>query len=240
MNNSTHKGAGHRQRLREKFLQSGLTGFHDYEVIELLLTLATPQKDCKDPAKDALKRFKTFQGVIEASPKELCEVKGIGPKNLLGIKLIQAVARRYLKKRLINKDTLSNTREVLAYLNHTIKNKKQECFMAIFMDAKNNAIATETLFTGTLSGADIYPREVLTAALKHNAAALMFAHNHPSGHSDPSPEDVLITRQLVFACKLIGITVHEHIVIGENEHFSFAENGYIHKMNQDFKEFTKK
>ncbi|MEA3280040.1 MAG: UPF0758 domain-containing protein, partial [Thermodesulfobacteriota bacterium] len=102
--NKPHKGAGHRQRLQDKYLASGLSGFHDYEVIELLLTLATPRKDCKDAAKAALKRFKTLQGVLEASPEELCKVNGIGPKNLFGIKLIKSVADRYLKKKLIKKD----------------------------------------------------------------------------------------------------------------------------------------
>ena len=105
----SHKGEGHRRRLRERFLDSGLDGFHDYEVIELLLTLATPRKDCKDAAKAALKKFKTFQGVMEASSKSLCEVEGIGPKNLFGVKLIKAASERYLKKRLIHKDPLNNS-----------------------------------------------------------------------------------------------------------------------------------
>ena len=103
-----HKGAGHRQRLRERFLESGLEGFHDYEVIELLLTLGTPRKDCKDAAKAALARFKTLQGVLEASGHELCEIDGIGPKNSLGLKLIKAMSDRYLEKKLINKNPLLN------------------------------------------------------------------------------------------------------------------------------------
>jgi len=104
-----HKGEGHRGRLREKFLTSGLDGFHDYEVIELLLTLGTPRKDCKDQAKAALKRFKTLQGVLEASPEELREIKGLGPKNIFRIKLIQAVAGRFLLKKLIRKDPIRSS-----------------------------------------------------------------------------------------------------------------------------------
>ncbi|MBW1860230.1 MAG: hypothetical protein JRI70_09220, partial [Deltaproteobacteria bacterium] len=107
-----HKGEGHRQRLREKFLTSGLEGFHDYEVIELLLTLATPGKDCKDRAKAALKRFKTLQGVIEASSEELQEIKGIGPKNVFGIKFARAVAERYLQKKLVTKDPIHSSKEL--------------------------------------------------------------------------------------------------------------------------------
>ena len=229
-----HKGEGHRQRLREKFLASGLSGFHDYEVIELLLTLATPRKDCKVAAKAALKHFKTLQGVLEASPKALCEVSGIGPKNLLGIKLIKAVADRYLEKRLIRKDPLNNSKELFDYLYHRIREKNRECFNVVFLDAKNKVITTETLFEGTLTASSVYPREVVLSALNHNAAALIFAHNHPSGDPKPSPDDFSITRQLVFACKVMGITVHEHLIIGDNRYFSFADEGHIARMNREF------
>ena len=228
-----HKGEGHRRRLRDRFLNAGLSGFHDYEVIELLLTLATPRKDCKDAAKAALKHFKTLQGVLEASPKALCEVNGIGPKNMLGIKLIKAVAERYLEKRLIRKDPLNNSKELFDYLYHSIRDKTRECFNVLFLDAKNRVITTEVLFEGTLTASSVYPREVVLAALNHNAAALIFAHNHPSGDPKPSPEDVSITRQLVFACRVMGITVHEHLIIGNNRYFSFADEGYIAQMNRD-------
>ena len=176
-----HKGKGHRQRLKERFLASGLSGFADYEVIELLLTLATPRKDCKDAAKAALKRFQTFQNVFESSTQELCEVKGIGPKNVFGIKLIHAVANRYLEKKLTSKDPVTNSKELFDYLNHSIRDKSRECFYVVFLDAKNKVITTRMLFQGTLTSSSVYPREVVLAALNHNAAALIFAHNHPSG-----------------------------------------------------------
>ncbi|MCG6911029.1 MAG: DNA repair protein RadC [Deltaproteobacteria bacterium] len=231
---SEHKGAGHRKRLREKFLMSGLDGFHDYEVIELLLTLATPRKDCKTPAKDALKRFKTLQGVFEASSRELCEVDGIGPKNLMGIKLVKAVAERYLNKKLVGQDVVSNSRALFQYLDHHMRDKDRECFEVIYLDAKNKVIGTETLFRGTLTASSVYPREVVRAALDHRAAALIFAHNHPSGEPDPSPEDAALTRQLVFACRTLGITVHEHLIVGNGSYFSFADQGFIAQMNQDY------
>jgi DNA repair protein RadC len=228
-----HKGEGHRKRLRDRFLSSGLSGFHDYEVVELLLTLATPRKDCKDAAKSALRQFKTLQGVLEASPKVLCEIRGIGPKNLFGIKLIKAVADRYLEKRLIHKDPVHNSKELFDFLYHSMRDRHRECFMALFLDAKNKVIATETLFEGTLTASSVYPREVVLAALNHNAAALIFSHNHPSGDPAPSSEDISITRQLVLACKVMGITVHEHLIIGDNRYFSFADEGYISRMNQE-------
>jgi len=229
-----HKGEGHRERLREKFLNSGLSGFHDYEVIELLLTLGTPRKDCKDAAKSALKRFKTFQGVIEAPAKELCEVDGIGPKNHFGIKLIKAVADRYLEKRLLGKDNVSNSKELFDYLYHSMRDKNRECFKVVYLDAKNRVIETETLFKGTLTASSVYPREVVAAAMSQNAAALIFAHNHPSGDPNPSREDISLTRQLLFACRVMGIAVHEHLVVGDNSYFSFADQGYIARMNREF------
>ena len=229
-----HKGAGHRGRLRERFFESGLSGFHDYEVIELLLTLATPRKDCKDAAKAALKRFKTLQGVFEASSRELCEVPGIGPKNQLGIKLIKETADRYLKTKLARQDVVSNSRSLFQYLTHHMRDKDRECFEVVFLDAKNRVIGTDTLFQGTLTASSVYPREIVRAALDHRAAALIFAHNHPSGDPEPSPEDQALTRELVFACRTMGITVHEHLVIGQGNYFSFADQGIIARMNQDY------
>lgn len=229
-----HKGEGHRQRLRERFLNSGLDGFQDYEVIELLLTLGTPRKDCKEMAKAALARFKTLQGVMEASNQELCEVDGIGPKNSFGLKLIKAAADRYLEKKLINKNAVSNSKELFDYLYHSIRDKTREYFKIIFLDSKNRVISTETHSRGTLTASSVYPREVVDSALRHKAAALIFAHNHPSGDPKPSPEDVAITRQLVFSGKVMGITIHEHIIIGDNCYYSFADHGHIVQMVREF------
>ena len=231
---SQHKGEGHRGRLRERFLSSGLDGFLDYEVIELLLTLATPRKDCKDAAKRALLKFKTLQGVFEAEPVHLLEVEGIGPKNMLGIKLIKAVAERFLAKKVMGRDAIANSGELFAYLNGAIRDRTRECFVAVFLDSKNRVLALETLFEGTVTASSVYPREVIRAALDHHAAALIFAHNHPSGEPRPSVEDYAITRQLVFAGRVMGITVHEHLIIGDSRYFSFADQGHIAAMNAEF------
>jgi len=222
-----HKGAGHRQRLRERFLSSGLDGFHDYEVVELLLTLGTPRKDCKAAAKAAMKRFKTLQGVFDAAPADLCQVPGIGPVNLVGLKLVPAVCQRYLRQQLTGKPALGDSKTLFDYLSHAIRDKKRECFMAIYLDAKNRVIADETLFTGTVTASAVYPREVVSAALAHGAAAVIFAHNHPSGDPSPSPDDMNITRKLVQACRLMGITVHEHVIVGSQGHYSFADHGHM-------------
>jgi DNA repair protein RadC len=238
MKNKTHKGEGHRKRLREKFLESGLSGFHDYEVIELLLTIGTPRKDCKEAAKASLRKFKTLQGVFEASARELCEIDGIGPKNLFGIKLIKDVSERYLNKKLIQQDPINSSKELFDYLTHKIRDKSIEVFMAVFLDAKNRVLSAKTLFHGSLTSSAVYPREVVREALENRAAALIFAHNHPSGDPEPSEEDVLITRKLVFACRMMGITVHEHLIIGNNGYFSFADQGHISRMNQEYDNTT--
>ena len=229
-----HKGQGHRQRLRERFLKSGLDGFHDYEVIELLLTIGTPRKDCKDSAKAALARFKTLQGVMEASSHELCEIEGIGPKSVFGVKLIKAVSDRYREKKLIKKDPLNNSRELFDYLNHSIRDKSREYFKIIFLDSKNRVISTETHSKGTLTASSVYPREVIYSALANKAAALIFAHNHPSGDPQPSPDDIAVTRQLVYAGKVMGLAVHEHIIVGDNRYYSFADQGQISQMGREF------
>ena len=229
-----HKGAGHRGRLRERFLSGGLDGFHDYEVIELLLTLATPRKDCKQSAKAALQQFGSLQAVMEASPDTLVKVPGIGPKNLLGIRLVKAVAERYLKQRIIGRPVLNNSRELFDFLYHSMRDKSRERFKTVFMDAKNRVMEIQTLFRGTLTSSAVYPREVVKTALEKNAAALIFAHNHPSGDPEPSPEDIEITRQLVFACRVVGITVHEHLIIGANRYYSFADQGDIRRINHAF------
>ena len=237
-NKKKHKGAGHRQRLRERFLAGGLDGFHDYEVIELLLTLAMPRKDCKGAAKAAMKRFKTLQGVIEASPRELCGIDGIGSKNLFGIKLIKAVSDRYLEKKLLRKDAINDSKALFDYLYHSIGDKNREYFKVIFLDSKNQVISANTISEGTLTASSVYPREVIQASLSYNAAALIFAHNHPSGDPEPSSEDVAITRQLVFAGRVMGMVIHEHIIIGDNRYFSFADQGYIERMNREFDKFN--
>ena len=229
-----HKGEGHRQRLKQKFFAGGLAGFLDYEVIELLLILNTPRRDCKDRAKELLKRFKTLQSVFEATPEELQQINGIGKTNVLPLKLIKEVAERYLEKRIIAKDVVKNPHDLIKYLHHSIGNKEREYFAGIFLDAKNRVLASEILFRGTLTSSSVYPREVIIKALHHKAATIIFAHNHPSGDVLPSPSDIAITRRLIFALSYVGIVVHEHLITGGDDFYSFHENGYISKFKEEF------
>jgi len=219
--------SGHRQRLRDRFLNSGLQGFHDYEVIELLLSLGTPRRDCKQPAKDALKKFGSLNAVLEADPKELQEIEGIGPNNVFGLKLTQTVARRYLADRVVGQDIITSSEEVLDYLKHNLKDKKQEIFSVIYLNGRNEIIEMEDLFVGTLTSSAVYPREVISKVLNKNAAALIFVHNHPSGNLNPSNEDINITKKLKEAAFTIDVQVHDHIIIAGNDYYSFADNSLI-------------
>lgn len=218
---------GHRKRLREKFIKSGLKGFHDYEIVELLLTLGSPRKDCKPQAKEAIKRFKTLRGVLEAPSEELQEIDGIGAHNAFGIKLVQEVAREFLKERIMDKPFYRSSQEVFDYLYHSMRDLDKEVFKVIFLDVQNQVIEVEDLFEGTLTASSVYPREVMKSAIKHNAASLIFAHNHPSGNPAPSESDKEITRDLILAANIMQIEVLDHIIIGENKYFSFADEGLI-------------
>lgn len=227
MENNNQSAIGHRQRLRQRFLEGGLQGFHDYEVIELLLTLGTPRSDCKQAAKDALKKFGSLNAVLEAEPKELQEIDGIGPNNVFGLKLTQTVARRYLADRVIGQDVITSSDEVLDYLKHNLRDKAQEIFSVIYLNGRNAIIGMEELFHGSLTSSAVYPREVVKKVLKQNAAAIILVHNHPSGNLSPSQEDIKITKKLKDAVATIDVTVHDHLIIAGNDYYSFADNDYL-------------
>ena len=223
----TNSNRGHRQRLREKFLKSGLDGFHDYEIIELLLTLGTPRTDCKQPAKDALKKFGSLKAVLEGNPKDLKEIKGIGDHNVFGLKLTQDVARRYLADRIVDMDYIRSFEDVLDYLRHNLRDKSKEVFMIIYLNGRNQILKMEKLFEGTLNTSAVYPREVVKRALENDASALVLVHNHPSGNPSPSQDDLTITKKLKDAAKTIDIYIHDHLIIAGNDIYSFADHGLI-------------
>jgi len=235
-----HNRQGHRRRLRQKFLRAGLEGFLDYEIIELLLTLGTPRLDCKSQARETVKRFKTLRGVLEAESDELQEIEGIGPYNIFGIKLIQEVSRRFLKERMMKKPACHSSKEVFDYLYHVLRDAKREKFKVMFLDMKNQILEEKTFFEGTVDSSVVYPREVIKAALKYDASSLIFVHNHPSGDPEPSESDREITKDLVFAASLIQVKVLDHIIIGNNRYYSFADKGLIEDYEFVIKEYLKK
>jgi len=231
---SNETSLGHRKRLREKFIRSGLTGFHDYEIVELLLSLGTPRKDCKPQAKEAIKRFKTLRGVLEASLEELQQIHGIGPHSAFGIKLVREVAREFLKARIIDQPIYKSSQEIFDYLYHSMRDLKKELFKVIYLNSQNQIIEIADLFEGTVDSGVISPREVMEGAIKHNAVSLIFVHNHPSGNPEPSKNDKEVTRDLVYAGSIMRVRVLDHIIIGNNRYFSFAGEGLIEEYELDF------
>ena len=215
-------------------MKSGVSGFHDYEIVELLLTLGTPRKDCKQQAKEAIRKFETFRGVLEAPMEDLQEIKGIGSHNIFGIKLVQEVARKFLKEKIFEKPVYKSSKEIFDYLYHSMRDLKKEVFKVIFVDGKNQIIEIEDLFEGTLNTSSIYPREVIKSTIKNNAVGLIFIHNHPSGNPEPSESDKDITEDLVFTGNLMQIKILDHIIIGDNKYFSFADAGLIEEYNLNF------
>ena len=233
------KGEGHRQRLRDRFLERGLDGFTDAEVLELLLTFGTPRSDCKEAARLALAEFGSFAAVFEASIAALQVIPGIGPKNSFAIHFVQEVARRYLKERLQGKRYLHSSTEVRDYLLHSMRGLKKEVFTVIYLDSSHAIINSEILAEGTLNVNTVYPRELMSRALEQNAAALIVAHNHPSGSLEPSPQDRHLTRTLCLLCSLMQIQLLDHLIIG-NGSYSFADQGLMTEIQQECRELTQK
>jgi DNA repair protein RadC len=228
------KGKGHRQRLREKFIEGGLDRFSDEEVLEFLLTLGTPRRDLKAEAREALKRFGSLSGVLSAPIEKLTQIKGIGPKNALYLSFVHQVARRYLRDRARGKTFLGSSKAVFDYLFHSMRDLKREIFKVLFLNRKNELLSDQDVFLGSLTGSVVYAREIVSLALEHQAAALVFVHNHPSGDPAPSREDQNLTRDLVWASQLLTIQVLDHVIIGSNTYFSFADEGHIARYMKDF------
>jgi DNA repair protein RadC len=230
------RGKGHRSRLRDKFLEGGLDRFSDEEVVEFLLTLGTPQKDVKLPARQALKKFGSLSATLSAAINDLTEIKGIGPKNALYLNLVHQVAGRYLRDRAMGKAFFESSRAVFDFLFHSMRDLKKEIFKVLFLNRKNELILEQDVFFGTLTGSAVYPREIMALALENSAAALVFVHNHPSGDPSPSAEDRRLTRDLVWSSQLLMIQVLDHVIIGNNSYYSFADEGLIKRFIKEYEQ----
>ncbi len=220
------KGEGHRGRLRDRFLDTGLDGFNAIEVIEIILSFGTPRSDCKEPARALLEKFGTFSKVIEAPLSALQEVPGVGPKNGFALHFVHAVASFYLKERLTGKRYLHSSGEVVEYLIHSLRGLKKEVLLVIFLDASHAIIDSAIVAEGTLNVNTVYPREIIKSALDYHAAAIIIAHNHPSGSLKPSPQDMKLTKTLYMLCNAMQIQLLDHLVIGDGS-YSFADNGLM-------------
>ena len=217
---------GRRNRLRQRFLDHGLHGFSDTEILELLLSFGTPRKDCKEQAQALLKRFETFPGVLDANHQALLSVEGVGPKSSFALGFVKSTAEHYLKQRLKTRHYLKSSAQVIDYLSHSLRGLQVEVLTVIYLDAALAIIDSEQVAEGTVTVNTVYPREIIKKALSRNASALIIAHNHPSGVLTPSKQDRQLTKQLFLACSLMHIRLLDHLIIGDG-HFSFADAGII-------------
>ncbi len=224
---------GHRERLRRRFLEYGLSAFTDEDILEMLLAFGTPRRDTRGTARDLLRHFGGLAEVLEAPLEELVRLPGLGPRNVLPLKFVHEVARRYLRRRIENREYIRSAREAYEYLVHELSGRDREIFKVLFLDARKRILAVEELFRGTLTEAAVYPREIFARAFAHRAAALVLVHNHPSGDPRPSPADLALTRKLVLAGNLLGISILDHVIIGREGYFSFAEEGLMERLREE-------
>ena len=218
---------GHRARLKERFRAGGATALADYELLELLLTYALPRKDVKPIAKNLLVKYKTLSSLLGTSADKLAKEGGLGDSSATFLKLVEGVAVQYRKEGAVKKDVLANRMALLDYLHTKMAGLAREEFRVIYLDSKNHILADKMLFTGTINASAVYPREVIKIALDKGATGLILAHNHPSGNPKPSKADADLTAQIASLSISLGIVVHDHLIIGDNAHYSFAEHGKL-------------
>ena len=214
---------GHRSRMRQRLLKSGPDALADHEMLEMMLFLALPRRDTKPIARALLSRFGSFAAVIAAPVPELLGTDGLGEAGAAAVKLVQAAALRMVKHEVAARPVLSNWDRMIDYLTASMAHERAEQFRILYLDARNHLLADEVQSRGTVDHAPVYPREIVRKCLEHNATALVLAHNHPSGEPTPSRQDVAMTKAIDQAVQTIGVTVHDHIIIGHGRCFSFRQ-----------------
>ncbi len=218
---------GHRQRLRERFAKAGADGIADYELLELLLFRAIPRRDVKPLAKQLIDRFGSFGAALAADPARLLEIPGVSDVVINEFKIVQAAALKLSQAKILDRPALSSWAALIDYCNASMAYKDTEQFRILFLDRRNVLIADEIQQKGTIDHTPVYPREVVKRALELSASAFILVHNHPSGDPTPSQADIDMTRRIVESAKPLGISVHDHLVIGKGSHVSFKSLGLI-------------
>jgi DNA repair protein RadC len=218
---------GHRERLRTRFLEGGAGSMPEYELLELVLFNAIGRIDVKPLAKALLATFGDLNGVIAASEHRLLQVPGTTPRVFLQLKIVEAIAHRMARARVIQRSVISSWDELMSYCRTVMAYRDTEQFRILFLDRKNVLIADEAQAKGTVDHVPVYPREVAKRALELNASALILVHNHPSGDPTPSEADIAMTETIDVACQAIGVALHDHVVIGKGTEASFRSLGLL-------------
>ena len=222
-----HDGAGHRARLRARLLAGGEGALGDHEMIEYLLMTAIPRKDVKPLAKSLLTRFGGLAGVFNADPSALAKHPGMGETSAAALKIVALATRRLARTGVQDQPILGSWQALIDYLTIDMAHLKHERVRALYLDSKNRLVSDELLSEGSLDEAAIHPREVVKKALDLGAAALIMVHNHPSGSPEPSRADIQITNKIAEAGRLLGITLHDHVIIAKEGHVSLRAKGLV-------------
>ena len=215
------------ERPREKLIQRGAAALSDAELLAIFLRTGVVGKSAVDLARDLLNRFSTLTAMLAASQKDFCAIHGMGQAKYVQMQAVLEMSRRALAEEMRSGDALNSPRAVRDYLQLLLGGRQQEVFLVLFLDTQHRVIASEELFQGTLSQTSVYPREVVKRALAHNAAAVILAHNHPSGVAEPSQADQLLTGALKQALGLVDVRVLDHFVVAAGKTLSFAEKGLL-------------
>ena len=217
----------HRARLRKRFVTSGANALPDYELLELLLFRAIPRRDVKPLAHDLLKRFGDFNRVVSAPRARLLQVDGVGDAVVCELKVVEAAAHRLARSKVMDQPVISGWDALVDYCHTAMAHRETEQFRVLYLDRKNVLIADEEQAKGTVDHVPVYPREVAKRALELNASAMILVHNHPSGDPTPSDLDLDMTNQVARACEALGLTLHDHLIVGKSTEFSFRSEGYL-------------
>jgi len=228
MSKTIINNSGHRQRLRERFAKSGFSGFHDYEVLEFLLTYIFRQGDVKPIAKKLIKEFGSFTKVLDAAPSELEKIEGMGKFSAISLSALRGALQYYFADSVkINKMQLSKMTDLVKFVSSQIANKKNEVFIAIYLNEKNEVLDVTEFSEGTVSQAAAYPRRIVEAALEYKATSIILSHNHPDGVAEPSDSDIQITDEIKKALQLVEVSLQEHIIIANKDYYSFRREGIL-------------
>ncbi|WP_410217185.1 RadC family protein [Paracoccus sp. (in: a-proteobacteria)] len=219
--------ADHRGRLRDRFLQGGATAMPDYELLELVLFRAIPRQDVKPLARRLIETFGDFNRVLTAAPSRLQAVDGVGPAVVTELKIVEAAAQRMARARVLHRPVLTGWQALLDYCHTAMAHREIEQFRILYLDRKNVLIADEEQARGTVDHVPVYPREIIRRALELNASALILVHNHPSGDPTPSDSDIAMTARIANAADSMGITIHDHLIIGKSRELSFRSEGLL-------------